>query len=472
MSKVVPVLLSGGSGTRLWPMSRSHYPKQFLPLRSHLSLLQEAASRCADTNLFAPPMVICNEVHRFLVREQLSDVDAHAQQIVLEPVGRNTAAAAATAALLLADHVPDAILGLFPSDHVIDDTPAFHQAVATAAAAAAAGHLITFGVRPTHPETGYGYIKAGARLSVEDVCAVDRFVEKPDLEGAQRFLASGEYTWNSGMFVASAERMLLEMSRHCPEVVDACRAAIEHATEDLGYLRLDPDAFGQAPSISLDYAVMERTDRAAVVPVSFPWNDVGSWSALAGVEPADAAGNTLHGDVIAVDSRSSYVRSEGPLVATVGVEDLVVVAMDDAVLIAPKDRAQDVKMVTERLRAESRSELLHQRRVYRPWGYYQTLHLGTRFQVKEIVVKPGGRLSVQMHHHRAEHWVVVHGTAKVRRGEESILLQENQSIYIPLGMTHNLENPGKIPLHLIEVQSGSYLGEDDIVRFEDQYGRV
>ncbi|CAO3440019.1 mannose-1-phosphate guanylyltransferase/mannose-6-phosphate isomerase [Azospirillum argentinense] len=472
--RIHPVLLSGGAGVRLWPMSREQYPKQLLPLCSDRSMLQDTALRTAGGEEFAAPLVICNQEHRFIIAEQLRQIGIADAKIVLEPFGRNTAAAAALAALIVAESDPGGLLLLLPADHVIRDEPAFRDAIACAARVAAAGYLTTFGIVPTAPETGYGYIRHGAPIPGHDGAhAVAAFVEKPPRAVAETYLAEGSYFWNSGMFMLPAALFLSELERYEPAVLAACRAALAASRTDMDFVRPDADAFGAAPSISIDYAVMERTGRAAVVPCSIGWTDVGAWSALWEIGAKDEAGNVCQGDTIAWESQGCYARSEGTaLVALLGMTDTVVVATEDAILVAAKDRAQDIKPMVERLKKDGRSEPLLHRRVYRPWGFYQSLHSGDRFQVKRLTVKPGARLSSQMHYHRAEHWVVVNGTALVTRGEEQILLRENESVYIPLGTLHRLENPGKVPLNLIEVQSGSYLGEDDIVRFDDTYGRV
>jgi mannose-1-phosphate guanylyltransferase / mannose-6-phosphate isomerase len=468
-----PVILSGGSGTRLWPMSRTFYPKQLLPLVGDKTLLQQAALRVAGTPGFAAPLVIANEEHRFIIAEQLREIDVAPQALILEPVGRNTAPAACVAALSLAEADPQALMLLMPSDHTIDDAAAYLSAVARAATAAAAGHLVTFGVHPERAETGYGYIQRGGELAgAEGVFTVARFVEKPDAPTAEHYHKSGDFFWNSGIFLFPASLYLSEFERLRPEMLAACRAAFKAARRDDDFIRLDKQAFVACSADSIDYAVMEHTAQAAVVPVSMGWSDLGSWDALWELAEKDAAGNVISGNVIAEDAKNCYVRSEAGLVAALGVEDLVVVATDDAVMLAPKNRTQDVRRLVARLVKENRSEADALPRVHRPWGSYETLHAGHRVQVKHIMVKPGGKLSLQMHHHRAEHWVVVQGTAKIVRGDEELMLTEDQSTYIPLGTAHRLENPGKIPLHLIEVQSGAYLGEDDIVRFEDHYGRV
>lgn len=466
MSSIQPVILSGGSGTRLWPLSREAYPKQFLPLAGELTMLQATWQRVAPLAARGP-LVIANEEHRFVAAEQLQQVGAEAAAIILEPVGRNTAPAIAVAALEASRGGTDALLLVLPSDHVITDEAAFRSAVQAAASAADAGKLVTFGIVPTGPETGYGYIKAADGQGVR---AVERFVEKPDLETATGYVSSGQYYWNSGMFLFKASRYLRELERFQPEMLASSRQAWQQARRDADFTRLDKDAFTAVPSDSIDYAVMEKTADAVVIPLDAGWNDVGSWTALRDVSQQDGDGNAHQGDVIAIDCRNTYAYAQR-LVALVGLDDVVVVETDDAVLVGKADRMQEVKTVVAKLKAEGRSEATWHRKVYRPWGAYDSIDNGERFQVKRITVKPGGTLSLQMHHHRAEHWIVVSGTAEVTRGNEVILLSENQSTYIPLGVTHRLRNPGKLPLELIEVQSGSYLGEDDIVRFEDTYGR-
>ncbi len=467
-----PVILSGGSGTRLWPMSRTFYPKQLLPLVGDKTLLQQAALRVAGAPGFAQPLVIANEEHRFIIAEQLREIDIAAQGLLLEPVGRNTAPAACIAALLLAEAEPGALMLLMPSDHTIEDRAAFLAAIEHAAIAARTGRLVTFGIRPERAETGYGYIERGDALAgAEGAFAVARFVEKPDAATAERYAASGDFFWNSGIFLFPAALYLSELERLRPDMLAVCRTALAAARRDDDFIRLDKAAFTDCPADSIDYAVMEHTEHAAVVPVTMGWSDLGSWDALWDMAEKDTSGNALSGNVIAEDAKNCYLRSESGLVAALGVEDLIVVATDDAVMLAPRSRAQDVRRLVARLVKEKRGEADALPRVHRPWGSYETLHAGHRVQVKHILVKPGRKLSLQMHHHRAEHWVVVQGTARIRRGDEEIMLTEDQSTYIPLGTAHRLENPGKIPLHLIEVQSGAYLGEDDIVRFDDDYGR-
>lgn len=467
MLPIVPVILSGGSGTRLWPLSREAYPKQFLPLVGEHTMLQATWKRVAAV-ADAPPIVVANQEHRFMAAEQLRECQITPQALILEPVGRNTAPAIAIAAMQALASGEDALLLVLPSDHVVRDEAAFHAAVRVAAQAAETGKLVTFGIVPTAPETGYGYIKADPGEGLRGVAS---FVEKPDLATAERYVASGAYYWNSGMFLFKASRYLQELESRQPAILAACRAALDGAVRDADFIRLDAQAFAASPNDSIDYAVMERTDAAAVVPLDAGWNDVGSWSALWEVSDKDAAGNAYHGDVIALDCKDSYAYGNR-LIAMVGLQDMVVVETDDAVFVGKKDRVQDVKEIVARIKRDGRSEAAAHRKVYRPWGAYDSIDNGSRFQVKRITVNPGATLSLQMHHHRAEHWIVVSGTAEVTRGDEVILLTENQSTYIPLGVTHRLRNPGRLPLELIEVQSGSYLGEDDIVRFEDQYGRA
>ncbi|HDS1655287.1 TPA: mannose-1-phosphate guanylyltransferase/mannose-6-phosphate isomerase [Stenotrophomonas maltophilia] len=466
MSSIQPVILSGGSGTRLWPLSREAYPKQFLPLAGELTMLQATWKRVAPIAARGP-LVIANEEHRFVAAEQLQQVGAEPAAIILEPVGRNTAPAIAVAALEATRDGGDALLLVLPSDHVITNEAAFRSAVQAAAGAAEAGKLVTFGIVPTGPETGYGYIKAAEGRGLR---AVERFVEKPDLETATGYVSSGQYYWNSGMFLFKASRYLQELERFHPAMLAGSRQAWQQARRDADFTRLDKDAFTAVASDSIDYAVMEKTADAVVIPLDAGWNDVGSWTALRDVSQQDGDGNAHQGDVIAIDCRNTYAYAQR-LVALVGLDDVIVVETDDAVLVGKADRMQEVKTVVAQLKAEGRSEATWHRKVSRPWGAYDSIDNGERFQVKRITVKPGGTLSLQMHHHRAEHWIVVSGTAEVTRGNEVILLSENQSTYIPLGVTHRLRNPGKLPLELIEVQSGSYLGEDDIVRFEDTYGR-
>jgi len=466
MNDLLPVILSGGSGTRLWPLSRESYPKQFLPLVEDISMLQATWRRVAPL-AGRRPIVVANQEHRFMAAEQLREMGAEPSAILLEPVGRNTAPAIAVAALEAMRDGDDALLLVLPSDHVIRDEAAFHAVVQAALPAAREGRLVTFGIVPTAPETGYGYIQAAAG---EGVRAVAQFVEKPDRATAERYLASGAYFWNSGMFLFRASRYLQELQRWQPAMLAACRQALDEARRDTDFVRLQAERFAACPSDSIDYAVMEKTDAAAVIALDAGWNDVGSWAALWEATPQDAEGNAHHGDVIALNCRNTYAHASR-LVAMIGLDDVVVVDTDDALLIAHRDQVQQVKDVVGKIKGSGRTHAVTHRKVYRPWGAYDSIDNGERFQVKRITVKPGGALSLQMHHHRAEHWIVVSGTAKVTRGEETFLLSENESTFIPLGTTHRLENPGRVALEMIEVQSGSYLGEDDIVRFDDLYGR-
>ena len=469
---IVPVVLSGGSGTRLWPVSRESFPKQLWPLLSDRSLLQETVLRGRGSG-FAAPIVVCNEGHRFLIAEQLRDVGVTDARIMLEPVGRNSAPAITAAALLVAEDDPDAVLWMMAADASIAGTDALLIAVQAAAVAARAGKIVTFGSRPTAPETGYGYIEIGATLpGAPRVHKVARFVEKPDAETAVRLSNSGKHLWNSGMFVFTARALLREMEVHAPEVLAPVREAVAGRHTDLDFIRLAAEPFRACPSISLDYAVAERTKEAAVIPADLGWSDVGSWSALWELGKKDAAGNVAIGDVVLEGCKDCYVRGDGMLTAVVGLNDAIVVVTDDVALVMHRDNAQDVKTVVERLKAAGRQQAVAHNRTYRPWGFYESLTTGDRFQVKRIVVTPGGKLSLQSHFHRAEHWVVVNGTARVTRDNETLILRENESVYLPLGCNHRLENPGRIPLTLIEVQSGAYLGEDDIVRVEDTYGRA
>ena len=465
---MIPVILSGGSGTRLWPLSRGQYPKQFLPLVSEKTMIQETVIRLNGLENLQPPIAVCNEDHRFMMAEQLWEIGVKPAAIILEPMGKNTAPAVAIAALSVK---PDDVLIVLPADHVIVDRETFHQAVIEADSLARQGRLVTFGIVPTEPETGYGYIKRSDSRQ-GDAFVVEAFVEKPDMATAQRYLDSGDYFWNSGMFAFTAGSYLEELNKFNPGMLRACREALQGAQKDLDFTRLDKETFSACPSDSIDYAVMEKTDKAVVIPLDAGWNDVGSWSALWDVTRKDAAGNAVFGDVITLETENSYLYSKNKLVVALGVQDLVVVETDDALLVATKDKVQEVKEIVAELKQRRRKEADSHRKVYRPWGHYDSVDNGERHQTKRIVVKPGAKLSLQKHHHRAEHWIVVKGTALVTKGDQQILLAENESIYIPLGTVHCLENPGVIALEMVEVQSGSYLGEDDIVRYQDQYGRV
>lgn len=470
---IFPVIMCGGSGTRLWPLSRSQFPKQFLPLVNETSMLQDTMARLPAQH--QAPVFICNEDHRFLVAEQIKQVQCSDATILLEPQGKNTAPAVALAALNALSENKDALLLVLAADHVIKDTEKFHQAVDIATAAALQNKLVTFGIVPTHAETGYGYIKQGVEAKDDGkgsgVFTVAKFVEKPNEETAESYLASGDYLWNSGMFLFKASRYLEELEKFRPDILASCQEAMAKVEKDLDFTRPDREAFLQCADESIDYAVMEKTSDAVVVPLNAGWSDVGSYSALWEVCQQDEQQNVIKGDVIAHDTTNSYLHSQNKLIATLGVDNLVVIDTPDAVLIANKDKVQNVKEIVNELKALQRPEAILHREVYRPWGKYDSVDSGERFQVKRITVNPGAKLSVQMHHHRAEHWIIVSGTAKVTLDDKTVLLSENQSTYIPIGVVHALENPGKLPLEMIEVQSGSYLGEDDIVRFEDRYGR-
>jgi mannose-1-phosphate guanylyltransferase/mannose-6-phosphate isomerase len=467
-----PVILSGGAGSRLWPVSREFYPKPLLPIFGDQTLLQDTASRLDALDGVKSPLFVCNEEHRFLVAEQVRRLGKEPEAILLEPQGRNTAPALTVAALYLADKDPDAVMIVMPADHVIPDPASFTAAVDQAGQLAEQGYLVTFGIVADRPETGYGYIHRGKEIAASGGFRVDRFVEKPDAITAQSYLDAGGYFWNSGIFVMRADRWLEEIGKYQPDILAACRAAMADSARDSDFLRFDREAFLASPSDSIDYAVMEKTDKAAVVPMNTGWSDVGSWSSIWDVSEHDAQGNVAKGDVLTHDTTNSLFVAEGRCVAAVGLDNVIVVETSDAVLVADKRKCQDVKAIVSKLKADQRDEHLFHTRVYRPWGDYEGIDEGGRYQVKRLTVKPGAKLSLQMHHHRAEHWIVVSGTARVTRGEDVFVLSENESTYIPLGVTHRLENPGTIPLEIIEVQSGSYLGEDDIVRYEDIYNRI
>ncbi|WP_297791953.1 mannose-1-phosphate guanylyltransferase/mannose-6-phosphate isomerase [uncultured Marinobacter sp.] len=467
---ICPVVMAGGTGSRLWPLSRQLNPKQFLALTDENQTMLQATVSRLDGITVANPVLICNEEHRFLAAEQMRAIGREQSRIILEPVGRNTAPAIALAAMVLQEAGDDPLMLVLAADHLIEDVAAFHQSIEQAIPLAEEGKLVTFGIVPVKAETGYGYIQQGAGLAGGGA-AVKAFVEKPDEETARQYLASGDYLWNSGMFLFRASRYLDELKAHRPDIYEACKAALADSSQDLHFSRVNAKAFAACPDESIDYAVMENTADAAVVPLEAGWSDIGSWSALWEVSAKDDSGNSVTGDVITEETSNTLVRADHRLVATLGVDDLVVIETKDAVLVAHKDKVQDVKKVVQAIKSDGRHEHMNHREVYRPWGVYDSVDHGTRYQVKRITVKPGAKLSVQMHHHRAEHWIVVSGTAKVTNGEKSYLVTENQSTYIPVGQVHALENPGVIDLELIEVQSGSYLGEDDIVRLEDRYGR-
>ena len=464
-----PVVLAGGTGSRLWPKSRAALPKQFLSLTSNSTMLQDTITRLKGTNA-EPPVFICNDAHRFLVAEQLRKKNIEHDGILLEPVGRNTAPAIALAALHATKNENDPVLLVLAADHLIKDQNAFHSAITKAEALAKEGKLVTFGIVPDQPHTGYGYIKAGNVLNVG--FEVAEFVEKPELETAKQYVESGDFFWNSGMFMFKASRYIEELGKYHPEMLEICRRAIETEAPDLDFIRVDSEIFATCPDDSIDYAVMEKTDSAAMVPLDAGWSDVGSWTSLWETADKDDNGNVCVGDTILANTKNSYVNAEQRLVSVIGLEDVIVVETKDAVMVAHKDDSQSIKTVVNRLKAEKRPEFEFHREVFRPWGSYDSIDSGARFQVKRITVKPGEKLSVQMHHHRAEHWIVVSGSANVTIDDNTQLVTENESVYIPIGAVHALENPGKIPLELIEVQSGAYLGEDDIVRFSDRYGRV
>jgi len=465
---ILPVIMAGGTGSRLWPLSRELYPKQFLNLAGSESMLQATVTRLNGLEHQAP-LFICNEEHRFIVAEQLRLAGQSFSGIILEPEGRNTAPAIALAAIHALSQGTDPLLLVLAADHVISDVAAFHAAIKQAIVSAELGNLVTFGIVPTHPEMGYGYIKA--EKTSEEAFPITSFVEKPDIQTAQHYVDSGDYYWNSGMFLFRASRYLEELHKYQPTIHTQCVKAMASTTLNMDFIRINHEAFKACPNDSIDYAVMEKTDSAVVVPMNAGWNDIGSWSALWDIFEKDEQGNVHQGDIINVSSRNCYVRAEDKLVVTIGLDNVVVVDTKDAILIAAKDSVQKVKQVVAKIKAQGRNEAKLHREVYRPWGKYDSIDQGLRYQVKRITVKPGEKLSLQMHHHRAEHWVVVSGTARVTKGETTFLLTEDQSTYIPVGVVHALENPGKVSLEMIEIQSGSYLGEDDIVRYEDRYGR-
>ena len=471
-AQVIPVILSGGSGTRLWPVSRKLYPKQFIPLRNNRSLFQDTIARVqALGHGIQDPIIVCNDEHRFMAAEQLRQEGVDNADIVLEPIGRNTAPAIALAALCAQQRGEESIILVLPADHILDADKQFSQAIELAMTLSNQQQLVTFGITPTRPETGYGYIKAGASLADGDAHQVEKFVEKPEQSIAQKYLDSGDYSWNSGMFMFKASTLMSELAQYEPDMAASVNSAYGAQEKDLDFVRIDKAAFSACKSESIDYAVMENTRNAVVVPLACDWNDVGSWHALWESSTQDENNNALTGDVLLEDCKGCYVHSSNRLVTAVGMQDAVIVETADAIMIAPRDQAQKVKAITNKLNSAKRDEAEIHRKVYRPWGDYESIDNADRFQVKRITVKPGERLSLQKHHHRAEHWIVVNGTAVVTCDDKEFLLSENESTYIPIGAIHRLENPGKIPLELIEVQSGTYLGEDDIERFDDKYGR-
>ena len=471
---IVPVILAGGSGTRLWPLSREMYPKQLINIINEKTMLQETLIRLSGLEDMGNPIVICNDNHRFIVAEQLREIEITAESILLEPVGKNTAPALAIAALRILSQGLDPLLLVLPADHIIKDVSVFHEALSSGESFAKAGYLITFGIVPEIAETGYGYIRKGDQLSgpiSTEVFKIAEFVEKPDKKNAEAFIKSGLYCWNSGMFMFKASQVIEELKKYAPEIVEACERALNSGKEDLDFFRLDAEAFEACPNESIDYALMEKTDKGAMVPLKAGWDDLGSWAALWKVGEKNQNGNVIQGDVLTHDVKNSYLKATHRMIAAIGLDNHIIIETSDAVLVSPLDRVQEVKQLVDQLKSDKRSEASLHRKVYRPWGAYEGINMSSRFQVKLITVKPGSILSLQKHFHRAEHWIVVKGTAIVTKGKDTFLLKEDESTYIPLGETHRLENPGKIDLELIEVQSGSYLGEDDIVRFEDVYGR-
>jgi mannose-1-phosphate guanylyltransferase/mannose-6-phosphate isomerase len=469
---IIPVILAGGLGTRLWPLSRQLYPKQLIEIYNDNTMLQNTILRLEGLEDIASPIVVCNEEHRFMTAEQLRKINVDPKAIILEPVGRNTAPAIAIAALKAMENSEDPILLILPADHVIEKVSKFHDVISSGLEYAKQDSLITFGIIPDAPEIGYGYIKQGELLQGNSGAAkIERFVEKPDLATARKYLGSGSYTWNSGMFMFKASAIIKELETHAPEIMKSCKKVISTGTQDLDFLRLGLKEFQTVPSDSIDYAVMEKTSKGIVVPLNAGWNDMGSFDALWQTGEKDENQNVIKGNVLTHDVKETYINSEKCLIAAVGLEKFVIVETKDAVFISPRDRVQDVKKIVKQLKDNNSSEAINHSKVFRPWGSYETIDIEPRFQVKRITVKPGAKLSLQKHYHRAEHWTVVSGSAIITKGEEEMLLKEDQSTYIPLGTLHRLENPGKISLELIEVQSGSYLGEDDIVRFDDVYGR-
>jgi len=465
--QIIPVILSGGSGTRLWPLSRKQHPKQYLSLADEQTMLQATIQRLQGLENLATPIVICNQEHRFLVAEQLQQINIEKPTIILEPEGKNTAPAIAAAA----HYIKDGLMLVLPADHIIQDIQAFHQTIKIAIKQAEQDKLTTFGITPTEPNTGYGYIEKFSEME-DHACKIKRFVEKPNLKTAKQYLEDGNYLWNSGMFLFTAQNYLKELNKYNPQISESCKQAVEKAKQDYDFLRLDPTAFSESPADSIDYAVMEKTENAVVVPLDAEWNDIGNWSALYQIGEKDKNNNVIKGNAITTETSNSYINANHHMIATIGVDNLIIVDTADATLVASKDKTQQVKQIVEQLQQQNRTEEQLHRKVYRPWGWYDTIDNGHRFKVKRICVNPGATLSLQKHYHRAEHWIVVKGTAQIINGEQKELLNENQSTYIPIGTSHRLENPGKLPLEMIEVQSGGYLGEDDIERLEDHYGRL
>ena len=469
---IFPVILAGGSGTRLWPLSRKNFPKQVIELVNKTSMIQDTVLRLANYNDMEQPFVICNDEYRFMIAEQMRNINIDPSLIILEPVGRNTAAAITVASIMIEERYNDATLLVLPADHLIENLSNFHKMIELGNNASEKGNLVTFGIIPKEPETGYGYIKKGSKIThFSNVYNINKFVEKPCLADAGKYIDSGEYCWNSGMFMFKASTILDELKNLAPDIVETCQIAVNKGKEDLDFFRLDKESFEKVPSDSIDYKVMEKTSKGVIIPCDIGWSDIGSFNALYKAQKSDENKNVLNGDVLLNDVTNSYINAKEKLVAAVGVKDLIIVETKDAVLVTHQNKAQDVKKIVERLKSQQRSEVVDHSKVYRPWGHYETMDISERFQVKRLTVKPGAKLSLQKHFHRAEHWTVVSGSALITNGDEELLLNEDQSTYIPIGVVHRIKNPGKIPLEIIEVQSGSYLGEDDIVRYDDVYGR-
>lgn len=469
---IIPVVLAGGSGTRLWPLSRKHYPKQLIELVNQYSMIQDTVLRLRGCDDMEQPVIICNDEYRFMIAEQMRKINIDPGLIILEPVGRNTASAITVASLMIHAKYDDPILLVLPADHIIENVTNFHEMIDLGSNAAKKGTLVTFGIIPQGPETGYGYIKQADSVSdFTNVFKIDKFVEKPVLKDAKKYVESGKYCWNSGMFMFKASTILEELNKYAPDIVKTCKKAVAKGQEDLDFFRLDKESFEKVPSDSIDYKVMEKTSKGVIIPCDIGWSDIGSFNALYRAQKSDENQNVLNGDILLNNVENCYINAKDKLVAVVGVQDLVIVETKDAVLVAHQDKTQDVKKIVEKLKKNQRQEIIVHSKVYRPWGYYETMDISERFQVKRLTVKPGARLSLQKHYHRAEHWTVVAGSAVITNGDKEMLLNEDQSTYIPIGVVHRIKNPGKIPLEIIEVQSGSYLGEDDIVRYDDVYGR-